>query len=371
MTRRGEENTGRSIPTDARSAAFDGLRGVVMIGVVLSHVLVGVVGAGLHNVSFGQLNSALYLLHMPLFALLAGMVLGGSAEKRNRFLYFLDRVGTFLWLYVLWTFIQGAVELATNEFRNNQTSLADVVTLWTPIAHLWFLTWIALATALALLIRPWILNLWRLASAGVVGVLSLWSWGVEGVMVTERGVALTFFFLLGAALTRERCERWIAGCSIAQLSWSFIISVLIYAVILGEGEFSTPTSNDPGRDLWSVSQGVLGTFSGSSALILLVVLAGRAGFEMRMLQRIGRESLAIFLMHLVFTAGTRVLLGRLGIDDVWIHVAIGTIAGVAAPMIVTKVVKGTSLLSWLLRAPWPSVPPTSPETFARVKRRQP
>lgn len=60
-------------PPHERNTVLDVLRGVAMIGVVLSHVMVGVSGAGLSHVGFGRVNAALYLVHMPIFALLAGL----------------------------------------------------------------------------------------------------------------------------------------------------------------------------------------------------------------------------------------------------------------------------------------------------------
>jgi len=47
----------------------------------------------------------------------------------------------------------------------------------------------------------------------------------------------------------------------------------------------------------------------------------------------GKYSLQLFILHIIFAAGMRVILLRFGVQIFYLHLVIGTIAGVAFPLI--------------------------------------
>lgn len=46
----------------------------------------------------------------------------------------------------------------------------------------------------------------------------------------------------------------------------------------------------------------------------------------------GKASMAIYLIHIFYTSLSRILLKSIGIQDLWLHVAIGTFLGVLGPL---------------------------------------
>lgn len=78
---------------------------------------------------------------------------------------------------------------------------------------------------------------------------------------------------------------------------------------------------------------------GGLAPLLLVANAPRIG----LLAKIGHASFAIFLFHIFFVVGTRLLLNRFGIDDLAAHLIAGLFAAIAGPMLLQS-----ALLRWKL-----------------------
>lgn len=349
-----------------REGFLDAARGLAIVAIVLSHVMVGVSDASSDGSNFGFVTACLYLFHVPVFAFISGLMLAGSAEKRARLPYFLDRVGTFLWLYIVWTLIQGGFELGANSVRNNKTSLASVLDLWTPISHLWFLTWLAVSTGVALLLRPWRGTTWRLATLAVISIASFSVWGYEGTTVPERGMALVGIFLCGAAISHARFSEVSSRISTLWMAAIAIGSAVLFAVIVTRFHFSPPTAMDRDRSVDSILLGLSGTITGTISTLAIFLVLDRLGRQNRLLQHIGRNTLPVFLLHIIFAAGTRVVLSKAGVEEAWIHVLAGVVMGVGTPMLL---VRWLNMLPGLLTAPWPAVG-TRPRSVGRHRAKE-
>jgi hypothetical protein len=73
------------------------------------------------------------------------------------------------------------------------------------------------------------------------------------------------------------------------------------------------------------------------------------------LARLGQVSMAVFVMHVVFTAGLRIALGKLGSIPVPVLLGLGTAAGVALPLIFYALLARLGLAKWAGltgRTPW-------------------
>jgi peptidoglycan/LPS O-acetylase OafA/YrhL len=64
---------------------------------------------------------------------------------------------------------------------------------------------------------------------------------------------------------------------------------------------------------------------GMSGMLARTALVRPLGF-------LGERSLEIFLAHVVATSLTRNLLSGLGVDEVWVHLVLGSAAGVLVPL---------------------------------------
>lgn len=78
---------------------------------------------------------------------------------------------------------------------------------------------------------------------------------------------------------------------------------------------------------------ILSLVIGVLAPLLLVAHAPRIA----LLAKIGHASFAIFLFHIFFVVGARLLLGRLGIDNLAVHLIVGLAAAIAGPMLLQSI----------------------------------
>jgi len=70
------------------------------------------------------------------------------------------------------------------------------------------------------------------------------------------------------------------------------------------------------------------------------------GWSNASLAQIGRYSYAIFLFHVFFTAATRIALERMGARDVGLHMVLGSVAGLAGPILFER---------WISRYKFPAL----------------
>jgi surface polysaccharide O-acyltransferase-like enzyme len=73
-------------------------------------------------------------------------------------------------------------------------------------------------------------------------------------------------------------------------------------------------------------------FAGLIVSLSIVFLLLRSGWRVRWLAYVGSFSFAIYLMHVFFTAASRLFFSALGLSDPYVHTLLGTAAGVLAPM---------------------------------------
>lgn len=125
-----------------RNAIFDYAKGIGIILVVYGHVVRGLMNAGLpmDKALHGLVDSIIYSFHMPLFFFLSGLFLLGSLAKRGWGGLVLSKVDTIFYPYIVWSLIQGLIEVALSGSTNGNVTLEQVFSLlWQPRAQFWFL----------------------------------------------------------------------------------------------------------------------------------------------------------------------------------------------------------------------------------------
>ena len=320
---------------------IDTLRGLACLLLVLYHVVGDSAGAGLklpaehglsvfnHLVAFGR---------MPLFACIAGFVYALRplqrevaqfiGSKMRRLLLPLFFVGSAFGL--LRARMSGVTIDADFLLRMHLTSIDQ---FWFLKALFWiFLVIVALERAGALR-RPE-------GFAGVLAASALWFvfWDSPDTFAISGAVYLLPYFLVGLAIRRfaldGRGSLAVAGCALlvaAALSWS----------VFGQPENRVTIA---AKLLWGCGLG-----------FLLI----RSRIRSEWLAWIGRESFAVYLFHVFFTAATASALLTMGVRDVGVLLVAGLLMGVGMPMIAARIIRRSWLLDLLLlgeKAPavqWP------------------
>lgn len=303
----------------------DVLRGVAILIVVVGHSWRGLFGAGLMEPGqFSGLDRAIYSFHMPLFFLISGLFyMRGLATPPGAFA--MTKVKRLLYPMVLWTYVFVLAKLAAGPFANAPISFEDL--LVSPIPgrwHFWFL-WALFLMQLAL----YVLRPLQTRDAVRTPVLML-------VLLVSVALSYTAFSLPGAAWP------WI-GNAILMLPY-FVIGIIvgdhlkripqtgavpvIAAMALAVGFIVIMVF-----PLQDVVPGILiaGTMSG------LTVLACAASRYLPVtlsacLAEMGRATMAIFLLHTIFSAALREALLVMGLQNLSLHMGMSVAIGIVGPL---------------------------------------
>lgn len=314
----------------ARTQWVDVARGMGIVLVVFGHAVIGVISAGLAAPD-GAWWAAFYLVytfHMPLFFFLAGLFVQARLQSdaggfvRTAF----TRVA---WPYLLWSVIQLLVIASLGRTVNTPTEVNAwrlVALLWEPTSQFWFLH--------ALLILH-LLSRWLVPHIGPLALL--------GVLLLARGVAEWFELPLVLAAMMRMAPFYGLGV------WAGPV-LLRMAGRYEPGQLGRVAT--VAAAVWAVAAAVA-LWSGHSYSSLITVPAALAGgtavLAVALLSRggsaaawatLGRASMSIFLLHVLFVAGTRIVLHKLlGIDDAALIVPLACVTGIAGPLVVHELAR--------------------------------
>jgi fucose 4-O-acetylase-like acetyltransferase len=300
---------------NTRTDWIDFAKGLGIVLVVYGHTLRGLASADIIPDGSALLASdyVIYTFHMPLFFFLAGLTAYPSIAKgRGRFLR--GKVSTILYPYVLWSLLQGGVEVALSEFTNSPTEASRLLEIpWDPISPFWFLYslfWIHLIFAALHRTGPI-----RVLALSAVAFVVSWFLAPQIVFDTARGF---LYYAAGTALWAHMPEgvRPRPGTLVAITALLAVLFLLSALASLGLGI----------DDQVAVVPALLG-------------IAFTAGLGLRLAERLpwvvwlGTMSMSIYVMHILATAGLRILLSNgLGIENPLVLLPLGTAAGVLLPL---------------------------------------
>lgn len=334
----------------SRSTAIDIARALAIIGVVFNHTVDGLVSAGIVS-SDGALaaaNEMLYVMRMPALVFLVGLFVAQGVARRGAVGYVAGRSAVLLYLLIVWQAIQGGFELITAPVRNGSTTVFDVVSLWTPIAHLWFLPLLAIITATVVIARPWRAGRLRMLTLPVLAALSVLTWGWNVDVLGLRGFALVGFLAAGAlvglgrmsALLQRRVLVWAAV-------GAFAVAVFLVLQLL---PLQPATVSGTGTLLDHLLSAVAASV-GIVALLSLSAVLSKLRWLAPLLAAVGRVTLPIYLAHVIIVAGGRVALELLGMRSPAIAFILVPL-GVAAPCLLLWLA-GRLGFTWLFVLPAP------------------
>jgi fucose 4-O-acetylase-like acetyltransferase len=332
-----------ALQSPGRVSWIDYAKGIAIALVVLGHVNLGIVSAGLADETSKQYLSAiddfLYTFHMPVFFFVGGLF---AARLRTRpaanTAVILAR--TIVYPYFVWSLIQGLLGLCFRSYTNHTTAVRDLAMIAVnPPMQFWFLYVYFLIVAMYVLLFK--------------------------VRIPRAGIALIFV------------AAWTLMAFGVQSTWTPLFLLQIYAIYFVAGDFARPFllsalgEQSPLRSWW-IPTGIacfvaIGLFAWLAELSIQP-LSGLLGIMgtcciaaslattklIRFVKVCGILSLEIYVMHTLFSAAVRIGLTRVfGITNVPIHVALGVLAGIALPATIAYLARRYEF-EWLFRFPAPS-----------------
>ena len=315
-----------------RDPSLDVAKGVAITAIVVSHVLRGLAAPDTVprlSAAFLEADDALYSWHVALFAVIAGALLPPGVDRRGRLEYLRPRAILFTYLYVVWTVIQAGHRQVENGLRGDPIDTAGFLqSFLTAYGQLWWLAFMVLAMALAVIVCPWRGRGRALISLALVSSFSVAVWGWTGPWVFEEGLALLAFFWIGVLAGRDGLSRITAS---GAAPWVCALGLTVGAAILAAGDPMPPTSWLGTRTTVGVALGVVTSVALCAGVLALSGMLSRTR-AVRALSVLGERSLDIFLAHILAITAVRAALQGLGIDNVATHLVVGTTVGLTLPL---------------------------------------
>jgi fucose 4-O-acetylase-like acetyltransferase len=307
-----------------RLAFMDAARGIAILLVVLGHVFRGLIDAKLKGADvLGTPTYFIYTFHIPLFFLCSGLFAERAAARAAK--DFLSSLGIrLLWPYALWYCVQVAAITMAGSLVNHAippSSDSYLQVLWSPGGQFWFLYCL-----LFMQLGAYILL--RIGGRAAVLVGALMALSLNSLFalppVWSQFCANTIFFALGiaaggAAEARALLMRWgrpTLAAPILAVGWFGFAS----AMFLRHAGYA---------GVADIAAGVLG------AGAVLTISSWRRIERSAVLGYLGRHSLSIYLLHVLFVAGARIFASKLlHVDSAVLFAPLLLACGVAGPCVV-------------------------------------
>ncbi|MGS2718547.1 acyltransferase family protein [Eionea flava] len=314
----------------SRSDWVDYAKCIGIVLVVYGHVARGVYNAGIAMPEsfYHWTDSIIYTFHMPLFFFLSGLFFLNTFQKKGGLRLSISKIDTVFYPYIIWSLFQGVIEATLSSYTNGTVSYADVFHLLVePRAQFWFLYalfFIFIVSAILFTLLPkkavsvgLLVSLVLYLLIGHVYVGAMPNHVFHNLLFFILGIAFFHYFTLDAAVV----SRWF-------LLWLLLFVVGQYGFYLHEeslGVFSR------------VAKVLLIVVS-----ILLVVSIAYLGAKKpkKWIVFVGTASMAIYVMHILAGSGVRIMLSRfLDIDSYIVHLLLGTLMAIIAPLLVFAFIK--------------------------------
>lgn len=327
-----------------RSDWVDVAKGLGIVLVVHGHVARGLMSAGLVPDApwLKLIDRGIYMFHMPLFFFLAGLFFWPSRRQRSDAAFMVGKAETIVYPYLLWSLLQGGLEVMLSRFTNGAVTTDQVLALlWLPRAQFWFLysLFLIIVVACLLLRRDLWWRDWVVFGLGVWMFLDGWRLPQE-----YRPWLVTSWFVYFAA--GICASRWDWPRIASRRNWVFLAGVVGVVFWLGvQVQYPEPTRLGGWPGLIAAAAGI------AFAVSLSLLLCWRPGRLSAGLLSLGRASMAIYLMHILVGAAVRTALAKgLHVHDLGIHLVAGLALGLGVPWWIHRHA-ANPFLAWMFAPP--------------------
>lgn len=312
----------------SRELWVDYAKAIGILLVVYGHVARGMYSAGLQydsKVHFA-VDSVIYSFHMPLFFFLSGLFFLAALQRRGVRGIVLDKAKTLIYPLVVWSLLQGGVEVLLSNYTNNNTSIGQVLSfLWAPRAQFWFLHALFFVSVIAAATYSACNKKYQLLLFLIFCLVYLFRHSVTEVRVVDAVLRNLVFFSFGILFYEHKklIEENLSRFVLVSVPGFFCLQFFFH---------------------FGMESDYLVLHEPASLMLALVSILFVACFsislsrrKISLLAKIGESSLDIFLIHVLVASGVRIVLQRiLAIENVPIHLILGVGAGVVVPLVVKR-----------------------------------
>lgn len=308
-----------------RNILIDKLKGYACFLVLFGHVIMGIRVAGVNIPKFFEvLEKFIWSFHVPLFMFLSGVVYHITGEwkaKKTKSRFVIHKFLSLGVPYIVFSMVYILINSLVGT-TNTQSSAKDILFIWkTPVAQYWFLYALfflfCIWTVLTPSLKNWQVSLLLVLIGYVLQVLRV----PIGALDTIFGSALAFgigtFIDFPKLVKQKQLVKCVGIALHIGLGVLFIMMDSIEA--LGAKELMI----------------LLGIY----ASVMLISQLQNSKVISAFLTFMNKYSFQIYLLHTIFTAGTRIVLLHFNIMSWWIHVLLGSVLGIVCSVVVAEIAK--------------------------------
>ena len=323
---------------------IDCLKGFAILLVVIGHIFDGYIRAGYfpeyRNFMCGGYN-LIYSFHMALFFLISGFVyrkayFTSSGEKKPKMKL---QIFNILIIYLVFSILFGIFKMLVGKYTNNDVSFMDILLIGIkPISPYWYLYILLIYYIIFSLKIVYKLQLFiqLFILFGMSFISNFVPSAIASYFEIKRAMFYLLFFGLGIIIaayynTYKKYELWIAV-------FTFIVSLVIIVVDrvgYTYDDFHSGLSLRGRKYNFIIALGIV--------LFLLylfrILFSKNEAIHVKFFSFLGRYSLEIYVIHCVFTAGNRVVLQKLNIDNFYLNIILNTIISTALPILFSYICK--------------------------------
>lgn len=307
----------------------DIIKGIAIILVVYGHVTRGLQNSGKLSFDgiFGYVDYTIYTIHMPIFFAVSGFLY--ERGHKNRKSFWKDKIVNIAWPYLIWTTVQVSLQtfLGASGAVNNPASLTSLLyIIWQPFSTFWFLHTLFIVFVLSHAIFRIQLHIILIIAFFLIFTAHF----IYPIQITSDVSYGFFYFTVGRAiLHKENTEFKIKYILIIANILAFIATTLIFYHL----------NIDVRLDFIGTIIGLAATFN------LSKFLTGTA--LKRPLIILGRCSMGIFVMHLIFVGIFRFVGIKILHLGPMILILGCTIIGIIIPTLVQIIANATDTAKFL------------------------
>ncbi len=309
---------------------IDYARGLAIFGVVMWHVVGGVVGDGVTvtpgMVAFGDIWDLYTFRLMPIFFFVSGAFFVRSLS-RPFMQVVVNKAKTIAYPYALWTIISLIVGTIVGFLGVEAENLSQVPRLfYDPISHYWFLYALMVIMLLTYVAYTFKINRWLIVAFGLLIFILSAATVFYNIWYVVGQIGYFFiFFMAGVWVGSDFIKRVNETPLMIHIAMFIIGAIALYFM--------------PIRELNRVAldwQPLASTIAMIMTINLAVILE-QVKFA-SFVRQWGLLSMEIYLVHVLAIKSFRVLtFNILGLDNAWFHIITGILIGLYVPI----------LLKWL------------------------
>lgn len=308
-----------------RQQWVDAARGIGILVVVYAHALRGHVTSGAFDPAWHAKtqDAIIYAFHMPLFFFLSGLFVQRSLRK-GRLPFLREKAVTLVYPYLLWSIVSILLGAMAAGAVNNANSPSAILDLWhSPVYQFWFL-YVLLAHQLVTLV-----TLGNRVFAALLSLVSAVGIGTAGYGMLS--MSLTYYVYFGVGILLAPYTQDVARHRTAIIAGALAAAAVFVASLV------LP---------WPAPEQAMQLTRAIAGIVMTIGLALLLG-HVRGLVLLGTASMAIYVLHTIFSAGVRMGLRAVGFSDNLVALVLGTLVGVLMPLAVWGLARRYGWLTWL------------------------